>query len=66
MLAHLSQKNNHPELALLAAEGGLQRGGRSTSPSRWRPPDGTDWIRVRALREPGEDEASPPSQLRLF
>ena len=60
VLAHLSQKNNHPELALHAAEEALER-------RRGHAPDltvasaaGTDWVRVEA---PADGRGG---QMRLF
>jgi phosphoribosyl 1,2-cyclic phosphodiesterase len=62
-LAHLSQKNNHPEVALATAETGLVRGGRSEVRVTLSDAQGTDWIAVEAA------EGAPrsgPQQLRLF
>jgi phosphoribosyl 1,2-cyclic phosphodiesterase len=61
VLAHLSQKNNHPELALQAAGESLERAGRRDVEVVLAPPGGTDWVAVRASR-PGRG----PGQLRLF
>jgi phosphoribosyl 1,2-cyclic phosphodiesterase len=61
VLAHLSQKNNHPELALLAAEEALRRGGRGDIRVTLAGSSGTDWIRLQATAE-----AVGPGQLRLF
>jgi phosphoribosyl 1,2-cyclic phosphodiesterase len=63
VLAHLSQKNNHPELALLAAEEALQRGGRGDIRVTLAGSSGTGWIRVQASVEVTDLE---PGQLRLF
>ena len=63
VLAHLSQKNNHPEVAMLAAEDGLQRGGRSEVTLELAGASGTDWIRVRSPQERPQGAAA---QLRLF
>jgi phosphoribosyl 1,2-cyclic phosphodiesterase len=63
VLAHLSQKNNHPEVAMLAAEEGLQRGGRSEVTLELAGASGTDWIRVRSPQERPQGAAA---QLRLF
>jgi phosphoribosyl 1,2-cyclic phosphodiesterase len=63
VLAHLSQKNNHPELALLTAEEALQRGGRDATRVTLATAGGTEWIRVEAEAEPA---ALAPGQLRLF
>jgi phosphoribosyl 1,2-cyclic phosphodiesterase len=62
VLAHLSQKNNHPELALAAAEEGLRRGGRGDVALTVADATGTPWITVRA---PG-DTGRAAGQLRLF
>ena len=63
VLAHLSRKNNHPELALQAAEGALERAGRRDVRVTLAAPDGTGWIAVRAPRAaPGRHDG----QLRLF
>lgn len=62
VLAHLSRRNNHPELALLAAEDALARGGRRDVRVSLAGGDGTDWLAVRAPRAAsGRDR-----QLRLF
>lgn len=63
ILAHLSQKNNHPDLALLTAEEALQRGGRGETSVTLAAPGGTDWIQVRGGAEAPDAEAG---QLRLF
>jgi phosphoribosyl 1,2-cyclic phosphodiesterase len=63
VLAHLSQKCNHPELARMAAEESLRRRGRTEVRLELTGPDGTDWIDVRAS---GRDVARRPGQLRLF
>jgi len=62
LLAHLSQKNNHPELALMAAQGALRRRGRSEVVVETTGPEGTGWIHV------GPEPAVPagPEQLTLF
>jgi len=63
VLAHLSQKNNHPELALQAAGEALGRSGRRGVEVTLAPPAGTGWVAVRASRvEVGRREG----QLRLF
>jgi phosphoribosyl 1,2-cyclic phosphodiesterase len=63
VLAHLSRRNNHPELALMAATEALERGGRRDVRVRLAAPEGMDWIAVRAPR--GATEARDP-QMRLF
>jgi len=63
VLAHLSQKNNHPDLALLTAEEALQRGGRDQTSVTLAASGGTDWIRVQAGAEAADPETG---QLRLF
>jgi len=62
VLAHLSRKNNHPELALLAAEEALSRAGRRDVRVRLAAREGTDWIAVRPTRA----RAAQRTQLRLF
>jgi phosphoribosyl 1,2-cyclic phosphodiesterase len=63
VLAHLSQKNNHPDLALLTAEAALQRGGRDETSVTLAAPGGTGWIQVHRGAEAAGSEAG---QLRLF
>jgi phosphoribosyl 1,2-cyclic phosphodiesterase len=63
VLAHLSKKNNHPELALQAAEESLQRAGRSDVEVTLAAPEGTAWIPVRAPRVAA---GRRQGQLRLF
>ena len=63
VLAHLSRKNNHPELALQSASEALERAGRRTVEVELAEPEGTDWIAVRA---PRLTAARPDGQLRLF
>jgi phosphoribosyl 1,2-cyclic phosphodiesterase len=61
VLAHLSQKNNHPELALQAAEEALARAGRRDVRVSLAPPDGTAWVAV-----PPGSGAPRAGQMRLF
>ena len=61
VLAHLSRNNNHPEVARMAAEGALARGGRRDIRLEMTGGEGTGWI----------DAASAPpapalGQMRLF
>jgi phosphoribosyl 1,2-cyclic phosphodiesterase len=63
VLAHLSKRNNHPELALQAAEEALGRGGRRGVRVELAAPDGTGWIAVRAS---GATVGRREGQLRLF
>jgi hypothetical protein len=63
VLAHVSQKNNHPELALQVAEEALGRGGRRSVQLTLAPPEGTGWIAVRAN---GAAVGPREGQLRLF
>ena len=63
VLAHISRKNNHPELALQAAEDALARARRGDVRLTLAAPDGTAWISVGAGR-PGA--ARDDNQLRLF
>jgi phosphoribosyl 1,2-cyclic phosphodiesterase len=62
VLAHISQKNNHPELVRMTAEEALGRRGRSEVRLELCKADGTDWIPV------GRSGSEPPrkGQLRLF
>jgi phosphoribosyl 1,2-cyclic phosphodiesterase len=62
VLAHLSRKNNHPDLALQAALEALERAGRRAVDVALAAPDGTDWITLRAPRAAGGRDG----QLRLF
>ena len=64
VLAHLSRQNNHPELALLAAEEAFARAGRRGVRLTVAGAAGTDWITVhpRSARGAGKGER----QLRLF
>jgi phosphoribosyl 1,2-cyclic phosphodiesterase len=63
VLAHLSKKNNHPEIALQAAEEALARGGRRETEVVLAPAEGTGWIVVRAPRGVA---GRHDGQLRLF
>jgi len=63
VLAHLSKKNNHPELALQAAEESLARGGRRGVRVALAAACGTGWIAVRAS---GTVVGRREGQLRLF
>lgn len=63
VLAHLSRKNNHPELALQAAEEALARARRGDVRVTLAPADGTGWIGVAASRGAA---ARGEGQLRLF
>jgi hypothetical protein len=63
ILAHLSQKNNHPELAGLAAEEALAKGRRREVALTVALAAGTDWIEIRAQ---GRPSAPSPGQLPLF
>lgn len=61
LLAHLSQNNNHPELARMTAEQALMRRGKSEVALHVTGADGTGWIDVGAPPEP-----KAARQLRLF
>jgi phosphoribosyl 1,2-cyclic phosphodiesterase len=63
VLAHLSRKNNHPELALMAATEALERGGRRHVRVSLAAPEGTDWIVVSSTS--GAPARRDP-QMRLF
>lgn len=62
VLAHLSRKNNHPELALLSAEEALARRGEGDVKLTIADATGTGWITVRGREEPDRDLG----QMRLF
>lgn len=59
VLAHLSQKNNHPELVEMTAEAALARAGRPDVNVTISGREGTGWIELSAL-------PAPSPQLRLF
>ena len=61
VLAHLSQKNNHPEVAHEAAEA-LRRRGRTEVQLELTSAEGTEWIAVSVPRVPGNGSR----QLRLW
>jgi phosphoribosyl 1,2-cyclic phosphodiesterase len=62
VLAHLSRKNNHPEVARMAAESAFRRRGRDDVRLEMTGPEGTGWI--QAVRT---SAASPVlGQMRLF
>jgi phosphoribosyl 1,2-cyclic phosphodiesterase len=58
VLAHLSRKNNHPELVRMAAEQALDRAGRDDVALTITSADGTGWVEVTPARK--------PEQLRLI
>jgi phosphoribosyl 1,2-cyclic phosphodiesterase len=62
VLAHLSQTNNHPELALMHGERALLRGGRREVQLELTGAEGTDWIEVQGPRS----ARGAPGQLRLW
>jgi len=62
VLAHLSQKNNHPELALLGAEEALRRRGRCGVSVTVAAAEGAGWVTIRARGERRREAG----QLRLF
>jgi len=61
VLAHLSQKNNHPEVARMSAESALRRLGRTEVQLEITGPEGTGWF---AVARPASGRG--PQQLRLF
>jgi phosphoribosyl 1,2-cyclic phosphodiesterase len=63
VLAHVSQKNNHPELVQMAAEEALARGGRRSVRLEITSAEGTDWIEVGRSRQAAVPHGG---QLRLF
>jgi len=62
VLAHLSQKNNHPELVRMAAEPALARVGRADVRVELTTPEGSGWIEA-GLPAP---HPAAPRQLALF
>lgn len=64
VLAHLSQKNNHPELALMTAETALRRRGRTEVKVQLTSAEGTGWITVGP--PPSAANGRGSKQLRLF
>lgn len=62
VLAHLSRKNNHPEVARMSAEAALRRRGRTEVRLEIADPEGMEWLAV--ARAPGAPVK--PVQLRLF
>ena len=64
VLAHLSRQNNHPEVALMAAEAALRARGRTEVRLEVTGPEGTDWLDVGA--QPPPPAKAAPKQLRLF
>jgi phosphoribosyl 1,2-cyclic phosphodiesterase len=64
VLAHLSQQNNHPEVAMMAAEAALRRRGRTEVRLEVTGPEGTDWLDVGEMPPPARP--AKPTQLRLF
>ena len=62
VLAHLSRKNNHPEVARMTAETALRRRGRDDLRLEMTGPDGTDWIEARTSARPTPELG----QMRLF
>ena len=63
VLAHISQKNNHPELAGMTAERALERCARKGVQLLLTSADGSGWIDVEPPRIP---RPAPPKQLPLF
>jgi phosphoribosyl 1,2-cyclic phosphodiesterase len=66
ILAHLSQKNNHPELAQLSAEEALARSRRRDVALTVAPAAGTDWIEIRVEGRTSARTSAGAGQLRLF
>jgi phosphoribosyl 1,2-cyclic phosphodiesterase len=62
VLAHLSQKNNHPEVAMMAAESALIRSGRSEVRIELTSREGSAWIPVGTTPRPSRGA----SQMTLF
>jgi phosphoribosyl 1,2-cyclic phosphodiesterase len=64
VLAHLSRQNNHPEVALMAAEAALRKRGRTEVRVEVTGPEGTEWLDVGEVPPPARP--AKPTQLRLF
>lgn len=62
VLAHVSEKNNHPELVRMSAEASLRRAGRAEVEVSITGREGTGWIEVRA----GAPPRVGAGQLRLW
>jgi len=62
VLAHLSEKNNHPELARMTAESSLRRAGRADVHVELTTREGTGWLDV----VPRPSPAVRQGQLRLW
>jgi phosphoribosyl 1,2-cyclic phosphodiesterase len=62
VLAHLSETNNHPEVARLTSENALRKRGRADVRLEICGREGTGWFEVAA----GRPETRGPRQLRLF
>ncbi len=63
VLAHLSRRNNHPEVARMSAEVALARRGRSEVQIEICEREGTGWLQVAEEPEP---VPVGPRQMRLF
>jgi len=61
VLAHLSEKNNHPDVAKMWAEAALRRGGHHDVRLEVTRREGTGWIEVAPIRTHGDGH-----QLKLF
>jgi hypothetical protein len=62
VLVHLSEKNNHPEVARMSAETALRECGRTDVRLEVAGRSGTDWLDVSPPEEPPQES----SQLPLF
>jgi phosphoribosyl 1,2-cyclic phosphodiesterase len=62
VLAHLSRKNNHPDVALMVAETALERSGRDDVRVELTAPDGTSWLDVG----PAPARPANAGQMTLF
>ncbi len=63
VLAHVSQKNNHPEIVRMSAETALRRRGRTEVRLEITGREGTDWF---SILPPAMPARQAPRQLRLF
>jgi phosphoribosyl 1,2-cyclic phosphodiesterase len=63
VLAHLSETNNHPEVARLTAETALRKRGRAAVRVEICGGDGTGWFDIASA---ARSESRTPRQLRLF
>ncbi len=63
VLAHLSEKNNHPEIVRMSAEAALRRRGRTEVKLEITGREGTEWF---VIAPPVHARPQKPQQLRLY